>query len=176
MDNIKAGRQATEHLLAHGHRNIVVITTSRDLSTLKQRFDGYAAALNAVGAATSCITFSSPEQLANDLVACLITKKRPATAILALSYSIAVGTLHAMKRTGLSLRETGFIAIDEIEFATLLDPAITTISQPADKLARIAFQRLHRRILGATDQTIHVKQDGELIVRESQGRIRQTRT
>jgi DNA-binding LacI/PurR family transcriptional regulator len=177
LDNLKAGRQATEHLLAQGHRNIVAVTTAKDLSTLKQRFAGYAAALAAAGAAPSLVTFISPKQLEDDLAARFedkTDKTGPATAVLALSYSIAVGVLHAMKRTGLSLRETGFIAIDDIEFATLMDPALTTISQPADQLARMAFQRLHHRILGETDRTIHAKLDGELIVRESHGCVKIT--
>jgi DNA-binding LacI/PurR family transcriptional regulator len=172
LDNFKAGKQATEHLLEHGHRNIVAITASRDLSTLKQRFAGYVAALDAAGAQPAPLTFTSPRQLEDDLAACFKDRTRPATAVLALSYSIAVGVLHAMKRTGLSLPDIGFIAIDEIEFATLLDPALTTISQPADKLARMAFQRLHQRILGETDQTSHAKLDGELIVRESHGCVK----
>jgi DNA-binding LacI/PurR family transcriptional regulator len=169
LNNEKAGWQATEYLLKQGHRNIIAITTHRDLSTLKQRFAGYVGALDNVAAQPCLIVFTSAKQLEEDLVACFERQNLPATAILALSYSIGVGALHAMKRAGISLRETGFIVIDEMEFATLMDPAITTISQPADQLARLAFQRLHHRMLGARDQTSHVTLDGEMMVRESCG-------
>jgi LacI family transcriptional regulator len=93
----------------------------------------------------------------------------PVTAILALSYSIAVGVLHAMKHAGILLRTTGFIVIDEMEFATLLPPPVTTLSQPADRLARLAFDRLLSPIHGEADRTTHIMLEGELITRESSG-------
>ena len=169
LHNYKAGRQAAEHLVWHGHRNIVAITAHHRLETLTRRRKGYEEALRCAGLAPETATWRTPEQLGAELLRLFERRRAPVTAVLSLSYSITLGALRALRDSGVALRGKAFVAIDEMEFATLLDPQLTTLAQPAEELAQLAVSRLLRRIESGEGMVAHTKLVGELRVRESCG-------
>jgi LacI family transcriptional regulator len=169
LDNAKAARQTTEHLLWHGHRHIIAVTAPYQLDTLKRRLKGYVDTLESAGLSPEIITMRTPDQLQAELLNSFGRLRSPATAVLSLSYTITVGVLHAFRACGISLRDRALIAIDDLEFATLLDPPLTTLAQPADRLGQLAVGRLFERMEDDTSTVSHGKIDGQLIVRGSCG-------
>ena len=62
------------------------------------------------------------------------------------------------------VRLAGF---DDVQIARLSSPALTTIRQPCDLIARTAFDRLLSRIARPQQEPLHLVPAAELIVRES---------
>ena len=169
LDNYMAGLQATEHLLWHKHRHIVSVTAPYKLHPLQSRLKGHEDAMDGAGKKVETIVWRDTEQLEGDLCLALQRKRSPATAILSMSYSVTIAILSALHDRNIRLHEIGFIGIDDMEFASFLDPSLTTVAQPAEQFAQLAVGQLLRRTAGATESPVQVILPGNLIIRASCG-------
>jgi LacI family transcriptional regulator len=169
LDNYKAGREATEHLLGHRHSHIVAVSAPYKLHPLQSRLKGYKEAMEASGKKTETIIWQDAEQLRSELCLALQRKRGPATAIVSMSYSVTIAILSALRDCNLRLCDIGFIGIDDMEFASFLDPPLTTVAQPAEQFARLAVQQLLRRTSGAKEVPVQVILPGNMILRASCG-------
>ena len=167
LQNYKAARIITEHLVRHGHRYIVAITAPYRIDTLIQRQRGYRDALRHAGLHAQVVALREPEQLRQELLHLFQSGHSP--ALLSLSHSVTVAALLGLRESGFSLRSTAFAAVDDLEFATLLDPPLTTLVQPAEQLALLALERLLLRMRGGEGEVSHLRLPGKLVVRESCG-------
>jgi LacI family transcriptional regulator len=170
LHNRTASFQATEHLLWHGHRHILAITAPYKLHPLRSRLKGYEEAMTAAGGAPETLVWRNAEGLKRDLSLALTRKQGRVTAVLSMSYSVTIAILAALRDCSVPLAEIGFIGIDDLEFASFIDPPLTTVAQPAERLAQLAVERLLRRIQESEDAAaIRIKLPGILIVRSSCG-------
>ena len=79
--------------------------------------------------------------------------------------TLLVKTLTALgKRVPDDIMVAGF---DDVNFATLCSPALTTAHQPCDELAEVAFEMLEARIRNPKRQPCETFLDAPLVVRES---------
>lgn len=153
LDNEQAGFDATRHLIDLGHTVIACITGPDDLSPSMQREKGYRRALREAGIPyqqdqiiAGDFSFKSGEAAAQKL---LSVKHRP-TAIFALNDMMAIGAMTALRKAGLSVPEdVSIVGFDNIELASAVNPALTTIAQPIDEIARQATELLIHRLLGS---------------------------
>jgi len=169
LHNYAAAKEATQHLLWHGHRRVVAVTAPFQLDTLDRRLKGYKDAVHNADLFSEIITMRTSDQLRSELVESFSRRRAPATAVLSLSYSITVGVLHALRACGFSLREKAIVAIDDLEFATLIDPPLTAVAQPAKRLGHLAVRRLFERMKDEAGPVSHSKVGGQLILRNSCG-------
>src|SRR5215472_3252088 len=76
-----------------------------------------------------------------------LQSSRPPTAVIALTDVIAVGTLHAAWKAGLSLpRDLSVTGFDDVPLARYTMPELTTAAQPVFEMGKQAALRLLRRI------------------------------
>lgn len=169
LDNESAGLRATEHLLWHKHQRILSVIAPYKLDPLHNRLKGHKRAMDAAGRPVETIVWHTAEQLARDLCLALQRKRTPATAILSMSYSATIAVLSALRDGDIRLQQIGFIGIDDLEFASFLDPSLTTVAQPAEHFAKLAVEQLLHRVAAAKDRPLHVTLPGNLIVRASCG-------
>lgn len=169
LDNYRASREATEHLLAHRHTHIVAVKAPYKLHPLQSRAKGYTEAMESAGRTAETIILRSPEQLRTELADALQRKRSPATAILSISYSVTIAILSALRDSNIRLSDVGFIGIDDMEFASFLNPPLTTLAQPAEQFARLAVQQLLKRTAGATESPVQVMLPATMMVRASCG-------
>jgi LacI family repressor for deo operon, udp, cdd, tsx, nupC, and nupG len=60
---------------------------------------------------------------------------------------MAIGSLHEIKAAGLSVPDDiSLIGFDDIRYAEVTDPPLTTVSQPAEEIGERVMHRLYRRI------------------------------
>jgi LacI family transcriptional regulator len=96
------------------------------------------------------------------------------TAVLASDDSTAIGVLKAIYDEGLRVPEdisvTGF---DDIDIARYTTPALTTIRQPIDEMARQSLQLLIDQIGGTPtpEEKLFNELDPEMVIRESTGPV-----
>ncbi len=169
LDNEMAGLRATEHLLWHKHRRIVSVTAPYKLNPLHSRLKGHKDAMDAAGRKVETIIWTDAEQLKRELCLALTRKRAPATAVLSISYSVTIAILSALRDRNIQLHQIGFIGIDDLEFASFLDPSLSTVAQPAEQFAKIAVEQLLKRTAGNKESPVQVTLAGNLIMRASCG-------
>ena len=149
-DHRAGARRATEHLLAHGHRRVALLTDDLRIQSARERRDGYLEALAAAGIP------ADPRLLATNLsgteaarLAChqLLAGSSAPTAIFAAQNYLAAGAMRAIDSLDLSDR-VGLVAFDDLPYADLFATPLTAVTQDAGRIGRLAAQRLLGRIQG----------------------------
>lgn len=151
-DHRQGTRLAMRHLIGHGHRRIVCLQGLPGSSANQERVHGYRQSLKKAGLPVDealIIGHDYAIETGREAVQQLFRSSRPRpTAILALGNLIALGALQALRALKLKVpRQVSLISFDEQPWAELIDPPLTTLSQPIEALAERAmgllFQQLH---------------------------------
>ncbi|MFH1184918.1 MAG: substrate-binding domain-containing protein [Chloroflexota bacterium] len=175
MDLKNAGVEATRHLVQHGHRRIGLITHYGDASNVRPVNQGYAAALKAahIHMDESLIArvrgwdLEAGRQGAQQLLGL----PKPPTAIFAMADMLALGGMEAIHKAGLQIpRDIALTSFNNIAFAGLVQPALTTVMAPAYELGREAMKMLQLLIAGKQPARKRVTLPTSLVIRESCGR------
>lgn len=135
VDDLQGGRQATEHLLALGHRKIGFLSDYEDSSFYftanRDRYTGYRRALEDAGLQVNpqyCAHGVHSRSSAFAMAKRLLALPDPPTAIFATSDTLAIGVLEAAQERGLRVPDDlSVIGYDDIEIAEYLQ--LTTIRQ-----------------------------------------------
>jgi DNA-binding LacI/PurR family transcriptional regulator len=90
------------------------------------------------------------------------------TAIFAGNDMIALGVFHAIREIGLSCPcDVSMIGFDDLDFAVLTSPSLSSVFQPGYQLGATAASMLLDRVKGAQGPPIHGVLQTQLKVRES---------
>lgn len=174
-DNWTGGVIATRHLLALGHRRIGIITGPEEMMCSKARLDGYTSALAEQGitADPELITegdFTTSGGYAQ-AVSLLEHPHRP-TAIFAGSDLQAMGVYEAARQLGLRIPEDlSVVGFDDVQTASYLGPALTTVRQPLQDMARTSVRMLAEALTTNDVLQPHVILPTSLVVRNSTQRL-----
>jgi LacI family transcriptional regulator len=145
-DNVAAGRLATEHLLALGHRRIGIIVGIPGLATSDDRHAGYVRAHRDRGLAADpalCVAGQFDQHVAHEAALGLLRRPDPPTAIVAISNMTTIGLLFALRECGLRVpQDASIVGIDDLDFAPILEPQPTVVVTPILPMAREAIERL----------------------------------
>lgn len=167
-DSVIAGRLATEHLLALGHRHILHIAGPVTRREALDREAGYREAMAAVGADPSVIhgarSWSSPpgEQ------AGLVADPADFTAVFAANDEIALGFLSAMQQRGLSAPEDfSLVGVDDMPAARYFSPPLTTVRLDFRGLGKQTLRAMDARIRGGGPAPWSEISSPQLIIRRS---------
>ncbi len=148
-----SGYEATEHLIINGCRRIAFVSISQNLSITHKRMNGYFEALekNEVEKDSSLIVHceGNDEQNINSIRKLLTRKDRP-DGIFACVESTAISTYEICESLGLRIPEDiKVICFSNLKTAGLLNPSMTTITQPAFEIgmeaASILFQLIEKK-------------------------------
>lgn len=169
-DNISAAREGTRHLIGLGHRDIAIVVSSAELGNIQDRIDGYREALAEAGleARENVVTGGMTVESSRVAVAqCLRRPGRP-TALFAATNIVALGAIHAIRDLGLDFpRQISLLGFDDFEWMTVLRPYISTIEQPTDRMAALAWSLLTDRLAGKRRDVTHARLPCVLHARES---------
>jgi LacI family transcriptional regulator len=129
-----------KHLIDAGHKRIAHVTGPEALFTVRERLEGYRRALDEAGLPfdASLVLFGAYDRRFGHLAAAeLIARETPPTAVFAGSDYLAVGMLETLRDRGLDVpRDVSIVGFDDMEFASLLMPPITTLRQSAREIGR----------------------------------------
>ena len=169
--HVVGARQATEHLLALGHRRIGVIAGVPGWYATEERLLGFRAALSAVGILPEPeLIVYSDWQTPRGIEAAeqLLSLPQPPTAIFGFNDNVAIGALHAAHRRGISVPdELSVIGFDDTTLAELVIPTLTTVRQPLAEMGRMGVSLLLRILDGQRIEALRLELSTELVVRES---------
>jgi DNA-binding LacI/PurR family transcriptional regulator len=142
-------KQLVTHLIDGGHRRIGMIKYAAENSTSENRFQGYRDALAEHGIeqdARLIVQSDYSSEGGREATARLLQKSSP-TAIVTVGDDMAIGALrycyeHQI-RVPVDISITGF---DDIPFARMIMPSLTTVAQPIKLMAETATRQLIRHI------------------------------
>jgi len=175
MANREASRAATAHLIDRGCRRIAVIGAHEGerMGSAALRYAGYLDALAEAGIAPDPDLVGEAGRWVRATGASAMTKILSASGgdvdgVFAMNDALALGALHVLHEHGLrvpqDVRVVGFDDLDEVRYS---EPPLTSIAPGREQIARVAVDRLLRRIEGEDEAPRTVVADFDLIQRES---------
>lgn len=181
VDDALEASRAVRHLIDLGHERIAVLgIPASDVSIGAQRVAGYRAALEGAGLPVdeelvrfevleqgNPYTFEHGYRLAQRLLA-----ERPdVTAIFAIADVLAIGAMRAIREAGLGIPEDiSIIGFDGITMGDFVEPRLTTLAQPPERIAKLTCDILFDQIASGPAQ--HVFVPGVIHEGESTGPVR----
>ena len=169
IDNLEAAKEAVNHLIALGHREIGLISCSNSYASTKLREEGYKRALEANG-----ISFK-PERIVlgnysyqSGYKAAMKLYKTGVTAVFAISDNMAIGAARAASALGLRVPDDiAIVGFDDVNFATMFEPALTTIAQPQYEMGKKAMELLLEGIGAKLPDSDKLIMPHKLVIRQS---------
>lgn len=144
--NEEGAYQATSHLIAYGHTEIGVVLGLPDVSTTRERFEGYRRALREHGLEPSPrLEVYGYSRVAGAREACLalLSRPDPPTAIFAMNNLMTIGVMQAIRQLGLRCPDdVSVVGFDDFEWAEAFDPPLTTVAQFPYEIGRQAAELL----------------------------------
>jgi LacI family transcriptional regulator len=141
VDNRAAARDATEHLLALGHRRIAFVEGPPGLHTSAHRLEGFEAAIAAAGAEGVRIPGGFEYEAGAAAADGLLAGGDLPDAALAVNDEVAIGLLTGLRRGGVDVPGRISVAgIDDTRPARLVD--LTSISLPLHELGEMAARAI----------------------------------
>ena len=153
-NNYQGGLDATRHLLSRGHTRISCIQGVQSSMPNKERVRGYVKAMEDEGLAQDIDIIGNEFSVQNGYLETklLMSRAQRPTAIFALSNTIMLGALKAIREAGLRIPEdVALISFDNNLYMDYMTPSITRISQPVEDIAKLAVKILLDKIKGASN-------------------------
>jgi len=171
-DHYDGALQATSHLLGLKHERIGYIGGPSELIPSQDRRRGYETALRRAGIEPDPALMREGDFQAETGFRCagdLIQLADPPTAIFAANDMMAIGALRALRDLGKRVPEDiSVVGFDDISFARLMSPPLTTVAQSVRHLGEVAVERLIAHIEGrGPDRPEEIVLPVRLVVRES---------
>ncbi|MBE1580590.1 LacI family DNA-binding transcriptional regulator [Amycolatopsis sp. TRM77291] len=149
-ENIQSTSALTAHLASLGHQRIGMISGTAGLSTSEERILGYRLGLGRSGLTWSeeLVACGQSSQAGGALaLSTLLALPEPPTALVVANDTMMVGVLHELRRRGLRAGvDLPVVVYDDVEWADLVDPPLTTMAQPIEEIGTQAVRLLLARI------------------------------
>lgn len=167
IDNVTAAIEITQHLLDQERRRICFVARENYPSTTDLRLLGCREALrrNGIKGRHRLAFFGDPSNPA--FIRDLLAKAQPDAVLCANDQVAAI-----LMRTLIQLKHTipaqiAVAGFDDVQYATLLSPSLTTIRQPCRELGRSAVKALMERIEKPNLAPRQILHSHSLVVRQS---------
>jgi LacI family transcriptional regulator len=179
LDNRRAGRLALEHLVKLGHRRIAFFKGHPGSADTEDRWRGIHEAAENLGVEIDPNltvqlkrhSFPPPPPIPEEgymYAQKLLSRKIDFTALFAFNDISAIGAMGAFRDAGLRVPEDiSIVGFDDIQAAAFLNPSLTTIRQPLQRMGDLAAKTLLSRIRETDSEPDEIFVIPELIVRDS---------
>ena len=156
INNVRGMYSAVEYLISKGFRNIGYLRSSYEISNFTERFDGYCKAMNkhAIPIKAEYIHKLTPtaDGAYSDMKKITELDTEFADAYVADNDLIASGSIRAFKEAGIKIPEDiSVIGFDNMPLCDILEPPLSTIDVPKQKLGITAVYQLVKRIKNHDD-------------------------
>lgn len=169
-DNLRGGKDVTDHLLACGRRSIAFVGHASDhYPEFFERYRGYTQALHDAGiepVADLQIDAFTTEQSGYDAACALLDRKVEFDGLFCASDLIAIGAMRALQERGLRVpADVAVAGFDDIPTARFANPSLTTVHQDTKVAATLLVESLLAVIHGEPAESRSIVPS--LVVRES---------
>ena len=173
VDNRLGGRQATLHLIHGNHRRIGCICGPKNLTSAKERLQGYHDALSTVRLpADPKLIEPGNFHIEGGYAAmqALLDLPNRITAVFASNDLMAIGALRGIAARGLRVpADVAIVGFDGIALGRYTEPPLTTVAQPIREIGKLATELVLARVNGERKQPQTHRLKTSLVVRGSCG-------
>jgi LacI family transcriptional regulator len=176
VDNRNAARNAVKYLIERGHRRIAITLGNIELAIYSERYKGYRAALE-----ENNIPFDEKLVIRErsgigsfyNLTKALLENGIIPDSVFATTDAQAITVMRAIYDCGLRIpADISVIGFDNVEIASLVEPPLTTVSQPLYEIGVLAAQKLiyqieYKEKHGVLDAPLIDVVETNLLVRKS---------
>jgi DNA-binding LacI/PurR family transcriptional regulator len=169
IDNMAGGFILAQHLLKFGCRRLHFVAYPLSAPSVSARIAGVREALlsSRIEPDSDWIRIGALDE--NSFVRSLIAGRLPDAFICANDHT-AAQLLRALHQNDVRVPEdVRVVGFDDVKFATLVSPALTTARQPCRELASVAFHAMLDRLAEPNLPPRHITIMPQLVVRESSG-------
>lgn len=164
INNIAAGRQMAAHLQDAGVRRVAFLADADSDCSIQDRMFGVRSAFSGRGAFSWCAC--DPRSVRG--VGKLMKGRKAPQALICRSDSVAAHLMVTLRKCGIRVPEDVMVAgFNDINFAALLSPGLTTVHLPCAEIGAVAFRRLVERIADPAMPAQEIHLSASLVVRES---------
>jgi LacI family transcriptional regulator len=174
VDNVSGGWMAVEHLIRQGHQRIATITGRLDMAHGQDRLEGYRQALKAhrIPVEEELIVEGDHTQNSGMVAMQRLLPASP-DAVFVASDMMAIGALKALRQAGWQVpQDIALVGFDDIPIASAIEPALTTVRQPIERMGSMVVEVLLSVLEGASEEEAlahRIILPPELVVRASCG-------
>jgi LacI family transcriptional regulator len=146
-DDVAGAREATGHLLGHGHRRVAFIGDTLEIATTARRLRGYREALVEAGIPyePSLVALEAETgSTSGELTVRLLESAEPPTALFSSNARCSLGIVPALQ--SLDRSDVGLISFGDFPLAGSLRPPLTVVDQDPARLGHVAATRLFERL------------------------------
>ena len=135
------GRQVAEELLNMGHRSIAVFGSNPVAGdSLAMRFQGFCDAFTDRGLTYDRSLYRETRfsfEAGYDVARTFFAERPDATALFAMSDTVAVGAIRALRDIGKTVPgDVSVVGFDGVDIGRFTLPRLTTVEQPVEEIAR----------------------------------------
>lgn len=160
-DDFESGFVATEHLISRGCKKIAFLDLSRYLSISNKRMLGYLAALKKYNIPVDeqmIMRFTNNNAVNEELMCRMLSSPGRPDGIFASVEKLAMDTYRACEKLKIKIpKQIKIISFSNMEISSLLNPSLSTITQPAYEIGKEAALRLFRYIEKKNMKNVHEK-------------------
>lgn len=171
IDNVAAAKEVTQYLIDLGHRRIAFMTGEPGSHLMDDREIGFRSVLVAHGIAMPGEFFAYGDLIIDGgrkATRKLIGLPQPPTAIVCANDEMAIGAMAELRTMGLTVPDdVSIVGFDDIRYAEVMNPPLTTIAQPREEIGRRCFLRLLGAMANPAAETGVEIVPHKLIVRDS---------
>ena len=148
IDDNQAAYEAVQKLYEKGHRRIAVVLARPDDGSVSQmRYEGYERALRDFGIPLEQELIISTNSYnigdAYESMRKRLQQGRDFTAVFVISDFLAIGAMRALAEAGVSIpQDCAIVAIDGIEVSEYVNPQLSTLCQPMEKMGKQSVKLL----------------------------------
>ena len=171
-DNVNGAEEAVRHLVGLGHKTIAFLGTTLEVSTHRERLQGYRNAMQTAGLTTAPgYELRVPPTVDGGVTGVqrlLDLNPRP-TAVFIASNKLTIGAMAGITDRKLRCpQDISVIGYDDYEWEEAFRPRLTAVAQPSNLIGKRAAELLIARIVGQkTGEHEKVVVPSRLVVRES---------
>ena len=165
VDNFEIGQFAGRHVIGRGARKVAFVALADMNDNVRRRLDGVVSAITMRRGAKlvgKYLFLQECDELADKW------KKSLPDAIVCTSDLVAAHVLNLLRKIGKRCPQNVLVTgVNDVDIASLVSPALTTVHQPCKDIARTAFETLLWRFDNPDAEKRRIMLAAELVVRES---------
>lgn len=171
-DDYTSSFNATSHLIENGCKRVAYLVVNKEQSIGKTRMQGYVDALKKykIPVRKRLIVDCTNSYAENEVIIARLLNVNKPDGILASVERLAFSTYQVCQSLQVQIpRDLKVVAFSSLEIASLLNPPLTTIKQPAVQIGEKAASLLLQQIADSDTKQIHEEYmlQSDLLIRES---------
>lgn len=176
VDNTNASFRAVERLILENHQRIAIIDGPEDSYVSQERLQGYYAAMQTYNLDVQnewIIQGEFTQAGGYHAVKQLLASPQSPTSLYVANYEMTIGAILALHELHLRIpQDMSFIGFDHFEAIDVVEPPLTVIEQPIERMGHLAAELLLKRIQGDyADFPEIVKLNTKMTIRSSVQKI-----